>query len=101
MSNINTSKITYILWSMLLGMASFLISGVIACIVILFLDNYILAIIIAGGIGGLLLGKFLRMHQKIGRIAIAGIIGMPIGLMISFLIIEGIGSLFPSIGATL
>lgn len=99
MSKINTSKITYILWSMLLGMASFLISGVIACIVILLLDNYVLATIIAGGSGGLLLGLFLRMRQKIGRMAIAGIFGMPIGLMISFLLIEGIGSLFPSIGA--
>ena len=57
MSKINTSKITYILWSMLLGMASFLISGVIACIVIVLLDNYILATIIAGGIGGFLLPK--------------------------------------------
>lgn len=84
---------------MLLGMASFLISGVMACIVILLLDNYILATIIAGGIGGLLLGLFLRMRQKIGRMIIAGIIGMPIGLMISFLIVEGIGSLFPSLGA--
>ena len=57
MPKINTSKITYILWSMLLGMASFLISGVIACIVIVLLDNYILATIIAGGIGGFLLPK--------------------------------------------
>lgn len=99
MSKINTSKITYILWSMLLGMASFLISGVIACIVILLLDNYILATIIAGGAGGLLLGLFLQMRQKIIRLVIAGIIAMPVGLIISFLIVEGFGSLFPSIGA--
>jgi hypothetical protein len=98
MPKINTSKITYILWSMLLGMASFFISGVIACIVILLLDNYILATIIAGGIGGLLLGLFLRRYQKIIRLVIAGIIAMPVGLVISFLIVEGFGSLFPSIG---
>jgi len=99
MSKINTSKITYILSSMLLGMASFIISGVIACIVILRLDNYIFATIIAGGIGGILLGLFFRTRQKIIRMAIAGIIGMPFGLMMSFLLVEGIGSLFPSIGA--
>lgn len=99
MPKINTSKITYILWSMLLGVASFLISGIIACIVILFLDNYILATIIAGGVGGLLLGLFLRMRQKIIRLVIAGIIAMPVGLVISFLIVEGFGSLFPSIAA--
>lgn len=99
MSKINTSKTTYILWSMLVGMASFLISGVIACIVILSLDNYILATIIAGGIGGLLLGLFLQMGQKIIRLVIAGIIAMPIGLVISFFIVEGFGLLFPSIGA--
>lgn len=98
MSKINTSKITNILFLMLLGMSSFLISGVIACIIILTIDNYILATIIAGGIGGLFLGLFLRMRQKIGRMVIAGIIGMPIGLIISFLIVEVIGSLFPSIG---
>lgn len=84
---------------MLLGMASFLVSGVIASIVILFLDNYILATIIAGGIGGFLLGILLRMHQKIKRMAIAGIIAVPIGLIISFFLVEGFGSLFPSIGA--
>lgn len=98
-SKINTSKITYVLWSMLLGMASFLISGIMACILILFLDNYILATIIAGGIGGLLLGLFLRMRQKIRRMAIAGIIAMPIGIIISFFLVEGFGALLPSIGA--
>lgn len=101
MSEINRSNITYILWSMLLGMASFLISGAMACIVILLLDNYILATIIAGGIGGLILGLFLRMHQKIIRMAIGGIIGMPIGLVMSFLLVGGFGSLLPSIGAYL
>ncbi len=88
MSKINTSKITYILWSMLLGMASFLISGVMACMVILRLNNYILETIIAGGIGGLLLGLFLRMPQKIGRITIAGIIAVPIGIFTSFIMLK-------------
>lgn len=98
MSKMNTSRIAYILGSMLLGMASFMISGVIACLVILLLDNYIVATIIAGGIGGLFLGLLLQMRQKTGRMAIAGIIGMPISLIISFLLVEGFGLLFPSIG---
>lgn len=99
MPEVNKAKITYIFWSTLLGMASFFISGVVADMVILRLDNYILASIIAGGIGALLLGLFLRMGQKISRMAIAGIIAVPMGLFISFLLVEGFGSLFPSIGA--
>ncbi|MPN08333.1 hypothetical protein SDC9_155615 [bioreactor metagenome] len=79
---------------MLLGTASFIVSGVMACIVISLFDNYILATIIAGGIGELLLGLFLRMRQKISRMAIAGIVGMPVGLIISFLLAGGFGSLF-------
>ncbi|HOE56715.1 MAG TPA: hypothetical protein PLI20_03905 [Bacillota bacterium] len=99
MPEIYKFRIVYVLWSMLLGMTSFLISGAMACSVIVLLDNYILATIIAGGIGGLLLGLFLRMRQKIIRMAIGGIIGMPIGLVMSFILVEGFGSLFPSIGA--
>lgn len=103
MPKINKSKVAYIIWSMLLGMASFLISGVIACIVLLRLDSYILGPIIAGGIGGLLLGLFLRMRKNIGRMAIAGIIAAPIGLLGTFILVEGFvggfGLLFPSVAA--
>lgn len=99
MSKVNTSKIIYVLCTMLLGMVSFFISGVMACIVILLLDNYILATIIAGGIGGILLGLFLRMQQKLRRMAVAGIISMPTGLIMSFFLVEGFESLFPSVGA--
>lgn len=49
MSKIINSKIVYVLWLMIQGAASFLISGLIACIAILHLDNYILGTIIAGG----------------------------------------------------
>jgi len=98
MHKTNKSKIAYLFSSMLVGMASFFISGVLACIVIWFYDNYILATIIAGGIGGLLLSLLLKMHKKISRMIIAGIIGMPIGLILSFFLVEGFGALFPSIG---
>jgi hypothetical protein len=39
------------------------------------------------------------MRQKIRRMAIAGIIAMPIGIIISFFLVEGFGALLPSIGA--
>lgn len=96
MSEINESKLTYVLWSAVLGKVSFLISGVAAGIVIQFLDNYILATIIAGGVGGLLLGLFLRLRHKVGRMAIAGMIGMPVALLLTFLFAGVFGSLFPS-----
>ena len=98
-SEINKFKIAYILWSMLLGMASFLISGVMACIVLLRLDSYILGPIIAGGIGGLLLGLFHWKYKMIGRMTIAGLIAVPIGLLGSFILVEGFGLLFPSVAA--
>lgn len=101
MFEFSTAKINYILWPMLLGMASFLISGVMASIVILLVDNCILATMIAGGIGGLLLAIFIRERQNILRMTISGIIGMPVGLIISFFLVEGFGSIFPSIGAYL
>ncbi|MGI6434869.1 MAG: hypothetical protein ACOX0F_05865 [Syntrophomonadaceae bacterium] len=103
MSKIINSKIVYVLWLMIQGAASFLISGLIACIAILHLDNYILGTIIAGGIGGLLLGLFHWKHKMIGRMTIAGLIAVPIGLLGSFILVEGLvggfGLLFPSVAA--
>lgn len=99
MSKIDNSKIFYVIWSLILGKVSFLISGVIACIIILRLDNYILGTIIAGGVGGLILGLFLWKHKMIGRMAIAGLIAVPIGFLGSFILVEGLvggfGLLFP------
>lgn len=98
MPKINSSKITHILLSMQLGLVSFLMSGVLACMAILHLDNYILAAIMAGGVGGLLLGIFLPVRQKISRMAIAGIVAVPIGIFLSFILAEGFSSLFTSMG---
>jgi len=39
------------------------------------------------------------MPNKISSMTIASIIGMTIGLIISFFLVEGFGTLFPSIGA--
>lgn len=66
MFKINNSKIGYIFSLLILGMTSFFISGVLACIVLLHLDNYILGPIIAGGIVsipfGLLVGSMNSGH---------------------------------------
>lgn len=99
----NLFKIAPILGSTLLGISSFLISGLIACIVILRFDNYIVGTIIAGSVGGLILGLFHWKHKMIGRMTFAGLIAVPIGLLGSFILVEGLvggfGLLFPSIAA--
>jgi len=103
MPKIGNSEIVYIIWSLILGKVSFFISGVIACTIILRLDNYILGTIIAGSIGGLLLGLFHWKQKMIGRMTIACLIAVPIGLLGSFILVEGLvggfGLLFPSVAA--
>jgi len=84
MSKINNSKIVYILWSTLVGTISFFIGGVIVFVISLRIDIAILDTIIAGAIGGLLLGVFLRKQQKIGIMTIAGVVAVPVGFWVSF-----------------
>lgn len=84
MPKINNSPIAYILWSTLAGAISFFIGGVIVFIISLRMDIVILDTIIAGAIGGLLLGVFLRMQQKIGTMTIAGVVAVPVGFWVSF-----------------
>lgn len=93
MSKISISRITNILWSTLLGMASFLISGVMACIEILLLDNYILATLIAGGTGGFFFSIFLRKRKMIGKMTIAGLAAVPVGFWSAFTLAEGFFSI--------
>ncbi len=100
MSKIKNSVIISVIWSLILGKVSFLISGVIACIIILKVDNYILGNVAAGGIGGLILGLFHWKCKMVGKMTIAGIIAVSVGLLGSFMIAEGIVSglafIFPS-----
>lgn len=104
MSKVDNSKIVSVIWTLIKGKVSFLISGAIACIIILRFDNYILATIIAGGIGGLILGLFNWKLKVIGRMTIAGLIAVPIGLLGSFVLVEGFvggfGLLFPSVASS-
>ena len=62
---------------------------------ILFWDNYIVAALIGGSLGCLLLGLFLRLKGKIVQVAIAGALGLPLGIAASFGIVEGVGALLP------
>lgn len=103
MSGTNNAKTTDLIWSLILGTIAFLIAGVIAGIVVLRLDNYILATLVAGGIGGLLLGLFNWKHQLTVRMAGAGFAGVLLGFWGGFVLAEGLvggfGMLFPSIAA--
>lgn len=103
MSKISNSKILRLIWSTILGKISFLVGGIAACIVILKLNNYILGTIIAGGIGGLVLGLFHWKQKMIGKMAVASLISVPVGLLGSFILVEGLvgglGLLFPASAA--
>ena len=68
----------------LYGMSAFFLSGLIAVIIILFFDEYIVSALVAGWLGGFLTGTFLRMKDKRAKMAASGAIGMPLGLFLSF-----------------
>ena len=85
----------YILWTTLIGFAAFLISGLLADVLILRTDHYVMGMLISGGIGALVLGLFLRMGNNAVLVMLAGLIAMPLGLLITFGVFEGIGSLLP------
>ncbi|SCZ80920.1 hypothetical protein [Acidaminobacter hydrogenoformans] len=95
MSEDKTYGYGYILWTTLLGFAAFMISGLLADMFILRTDNYLMGMLISGGIGALLLGLFLQMGKKTMRVVLAGLIAMPLGLLITFGVFEGIGALLP------
>lgn len=101
MFKINNSEIGYIFSSMIWGIGSFFISGLLGCKVLLHFDNYILVSIIVGGIGGFLLGLFNWKHKMIGRMTIAGSVAALFGIIGAFILVEsiggGLGLLFPSV----
>lgn len=93
MSKIENSKLAIILWPTLAGTIAFFIGGVIACIILLFLDTYIGETIIAGGIGGFLLGIFLIKLKMIGKMTFAALVAVPVGFWTSFILAEGFFSI--------
>ncbi len=84
MSNNSLSNITTILWPMLAGIIAFLISGILSDLWIMLLNDYIFGSLIAGAIGGFLLGVLLRKRYKIGKMTIAGVVAVPVGFWTSF-----------------
>jgi hypothetical protein len=93
MSEIRKKAWAFLLWSTLAGTISFFIAGVIGCIILLRLDNYILETIIAGGLGGLLLSVFLGKLKTIGKITLASLVAVPIAFWTSFILAEGLFSI--------
>lgn len=87
---IDHSDILNGIWSLIMGKVSFLISSVIACTLMLHFSNYILGTLLSGVIGGLLLGAFHFRQKMIGRMAIAGMIATPIGMLGVFVLLEGL-----------
>lgn len=82
-----------VLWSTFAGTMSFFIGAVIGSLLLLRLDHYILATFVSGGLGGLLLGVCLIKTRLIGKMAIAGLIAIPVGFWCSFILAEGLFSL--------
>lgn len=82
-----------VLYSGISGAISFFISGLLATILIIITDQYLLAIPLSGLLGGLLLAIFNRNWKSIGRFMLAGVIAVSVGFLGTFIICEGIFSL--------
>ena len=85
----------------LYGMSAFFLSGLLSVMLIVFFDDYIISAFVAGGLGGFLMGTFLRMKDKRAKMAASGVIGIPLGLFLSFGAAGLFELLFPSVSASL
>lgn len=81
--------------SLIYGKLAFLISGILGGILILYESNYLLAMVVTGAIGCALLSVFLKFTDKMLVMTMVGGAVMPLGLMLSFGIVEGSGAIFP------
>lgn len=98
MSEIRKNAWVFLLWSTLVGMISFLVSAIIMSMVLASLDFAIINTIFAGGLGGLFLGILLFKRQEIWKIALAGLIAVPIGFWGAFILAGGVDLLFSLFG---
>lgn len=98
MSVIKKSRPVYLLRAVTSGTVSFFIAGVIGCIILLRLDNSILETIIAGALGGFLLGISLGKPKMIGKMALAGLVAIPVGFWSAFILAGGVDLLLSLIG---
>lgn len=81
--------------SIIYGKLAFLISGLLGGILILYDSNYLLAMVVTGAIGCALLSVFIKLTGKMLVMTMVGGAAMPLGLMLSFGIVEGSGAIFP------
>lgn len=81
--------------SIIYGKLAFLISGLLGGILILYDSDYLLAMVVTGAIGCALLSVFIKLTDKMLIMTMAGGAAMPLGLMLSFGIVEGSGAIFP------
>ena len=79
-NSVKTNPWTAMLW----GFLAFLLSGLLASVIIWRFDNYVLGTIITGAMGGLLLGLFTRQRGSLSKFAMGGGFGMPIALFLTF-----------------
>lgn len=92
------NALVFLLWSTLAGTISFFISSVLIAMVISRVDLVIFDTILAGGIGGLLLGIFLLKQFQIRKIMLAGFIAVPIGFWGAFILAGGVDLLLALMG---
>ncbi|MZQ99699.1 MAG: hypothetical protein GT601_18695 [Acidaminobacter sp.] len=96
MSEVRQNSFAYMLWTTLLGLIAFLISGLLSSVYLLLTDDFILGMLISGGVGALLLGLSLRLGKKIMWMTVTGAFALPLSLFIAFGVFEGLGSLLPA-----
>ncbi len=84
------------------GLIAFAIASALASVMILQYDNYFSAAILTGGLGALLLSLLMIKYKLVfWKMALAGSIGMPLGLLFSFFVVGGFGELLPAVGNAL
>lgn len=98
----NSTRKTQILRAIVKGIAAFGFSGLVVQLVFFRLNNYILLTLLGGGAGCFLLALFFNQSKKTKiRITLIGAFAYLVAMALSFLIVEGIGSLIPTIGNAL
>lgn len=80
------------------SLITFLISGLIGSLFVIYFDNYLLALMTTGSIAGLILSILYNETDKVKRYVMAGLFGMLISLVLSFGLVEGFAFLFPKLG---
>lgn len=85
----------------ILGIATFFAGGLAGNLVVIAFDQYLVALPLAGGLGALLLGISMKVKEKLWKMTLAGLLGLPAGLIASFALLEGLAGVAPSIGDAL